>query len=421
MTMNEETRAFALAHRDEDVRELALRARPAEGVDLAQALDQIAGWRTARMKLPTWAACEAIEYPPRLAMEQCSSEATARYKAGLAARLVADGPMPATLVDLTGGLGVDCSFMARGFDRAVYVERQAALCELARRNLAALGLEGIEVRQGEAEDMAGAIDAAALVYLDPARRDAHGARTYAIADCSPDLAALLPRLLGIAPRVMAKLSPMLDWHRAVEDLGHHVAQVHVVSVGNECKELLLVLDRQTHDRPDLVCANDGAVFAVAADGGMAWTDGASDDDGADMPRPIGPVGPVGPVEPGAPGAWRFLYEPNASVMKAGCFEEVARAFGVAPVAPNSHLFVSGAPVGSFPGRSFAIDAVSTMGKRELRAALAGLDRANVAVRNFPMPAATLKRRLGLRDGGDVFLFGTTDATGRHLVVRARKA
>lgn len=413
MSLNEETRAFARAHRGQDVRDLALHARPGEGVDLPAALDQIAGWRTARTKLPQWAACEDILYPPHLAMEQCSSEATARYKAAVAARLAAGEPGPTTAVDLTGGFGVDCSFLARGFDRAVYVERQEALCDLARHNFAALGLDHVEVRHGEAREQADAVGPATLVYLDPARRDAHGARTYAIADCSPDLAALLPRLLDAAPHVMAKLSPMLDWHRAVADLGGHVAEVHVVSVGNECKELLLVLDRAEHGRPDLVCADDGAVFVVAADGSTSWTGQA-----------CGHAAACGQAEPepaGDAASWRFLYEPNASVMKAGCFREVARSFGVAQVAPNSHLFVSADPAPGFPGRAFCIEAVTTMAKRELKALLAGVDRANVAVRNFPMSADALRKRLRLRDGGDAYLFGTTGADGRHLIILGRKA
>lgn len=395
--ITDETMAFARTHRGEDVRELALRAKPGEGVDLTAALEQIAGWNTARGKLPTWAACEEIWWPPHISMEQCSSEATARYKAAVAARVV-DGSVPATLVDLTGGLGVDCSFMARDFAHAVYVERQSHLCALARHNFASLGLDHIEVIEADATDYLAAMGPVDLIYLDPARRDAHGARTYAVSDCTPDALPLLPTLLGKAPHVMIKLSPMLDWHRAAIDFDGHVAEVHIVSVANECKELLLTLDCESHETPTLFCVNDGNIFRVDASTGTSV-----------------------PTDNASVGRWRYLWEPNASVMKAGCFDALVSRFDVRPIAPNSHLFVSETLVEDFPGHSFAIEAIATMNKRELKSLTADLTHANITTRNFPLSVADLRKRLKLKDGGEVTLFATTDANGRHIVIRARKA
>ncbi|KFI97333.1 DNA methyltransferase [Bifidobacterium stellenboschense] len=435
--ISDATRAFARAHRDEDVRDLALHAKPGPDVDLTAALEQIAGFRTARVKLPGWAACEDVVYPPHLAMEQCSSEATARYKADVARRIIAGGDgdaaagnaaagEPTTLIDFTGGFGVDLSYMARAFDRAVYVERQEHLCELAAHNLPALGLAHARVVNDDAAVYLATLpdDAATMAFLDPARRDAHGARTYAIADCTPDVLGLINRLLAVAPHVMVKLSPMLDWHKTVADFAGLVHEVHIVSVANECKELLLVIGRDACAAPRVLCVNDGRALEFDADDDGRDT---AADTGATVERTGGETtagdapGQGGrTADPAEPDSWRYLYEPNASIMKAGCFALLARRFAVAPVARDSHLFVSGNPIEDFPGRAFEIDAVATMNKKELRKLTDGLTHANIATRNFPLPVAVLRKKLKLKDGGDAYLFATTDAAGRHIVIRSRK-
>ncbi|MBW3080645.1 class I SAM-dependent methyltransferase [Bifidobacterium saguinibicoloris] len=410
MMISDSTRAFVAAHRHDDVRDLALHARRDADVDMPMALDQIAGWRTASRKLPEWAACDDVLYPPHLSMEQCSSQFTARYKEALARRIVApeagaEGPA-GVLVDLTGGFGVDCSYMSRAFTRAVYVERQPHLCALARHNMAALGLGHVDVVQADASDYVASMDRADMVFIDPARRDGHGGRTYAIADCTPDVLGMLDAILAVTPHLMVKLSPMLDWRKTVEDFRGHVEQVHLVSTGNECKELLLVVGRGTCDDPLLVCVNDDQRLECHA----SETDGRSGPDAATV---------TGDGD-GVP-ARTYLFEPNASVMKAGCFSLLEERFDVHAVGRNSHLFLAGHDVAGFPGRRFVVERTSTMGRKELRAALSDLTHANIAVRNFPMSVEALRRRLKLKDGGDAYLFATTDHTGRHIVIRAVKA
>ena len=241
--MNEATARFVRAHADDDVRQLALKGTKSPDVDLPYALDQIAGRQTARRKLPTWAATDGIVFPPHLSMEQCSSEQTARYKATIARRCEGAGLRTTRMVDLTGGFGVDFSFMAPAFDEAVYVERQPLLCDIARQNFRLLGLRQAEVVCGDAEDYLRQMPRADLIYIDPARRDVQGQRTYAVSDCTPNVLALRDVLLEKADRVVIKLSPMLDWRKAVNDLSPSpcVSEVHIVSVQNECKELLMVL------------------------------------------------------------------------------------------------------------------------------------------------------------------------------------
>ena len=425
MDISSQTSRFIAAHRNQDVRDLALSAKRVDGLDLPFALDQIAGWQTACRKLPQWAETDGIVYPPHISMEQCSSQFAAQYKAGIARRVAGAG---GAMVDLTGGFGVDCSYIARGFSRAVYVERQPHLCELAAHNFRALGLPHMDVINGDAEDWlrgvvdsraasadSAAVDSAtavpiALIYLDPARRDAHGGRTYAIADCTPDVLALKDRLLAVSPHVMVKLSPMLDWRKTVADFNGSVGEVHIVSTGNECKELLLVLDGKaagaTSDvaaadtrAPHVYCVNDDQRLDYDA---AAYTRGLRIGD-APLPHEL-----------------RYLYEPNASIMKAGCFDVVEARFGAVQIGPSSHLFVSDEPVDGFPGRGFAIETIGGMGKKELKRLLSGLDRANIAVRNFPLTAPQLRKKLKLADGGDAYLFGTTMQGGDHVLIRTAK-
>ena len=405
--MNEATREFIRQHRQEDVRLLALRGTKDPEVDLAMALQQIDGRRRAQEKLPSWAEVEGIVWPPHLSMEQCSSEQTARYKAEVAG----SGGL---FVDLTAGFGVDAAFIAKGFQRAVCVELQPELCALSSSNFKILGLPQIEVVNGNGVEYLHTMASADLVFIDPARRDEHGGRTYGIADCTPNVLEIIDELLEKAQRVMIKLSPMLDWRKAVEDIGkNHVSAVHIVSVNNECKELILKVKGSKGEKvkeskgekakeTKVVCMNlqpDGSRECFEFD--------------ADVPSPI-------KILHSSLFTLHFLYSPNASIMKAGCFELLAERFGVTPLHQNSHLFVSEQEVSDFPGRGFIIERTTSMNKRKLKESLAGLTQANIAVRNFPMSAEELRRRLKLRDGGDVYIFATTIENLGHRLLICRK-
>lgn len=387
--MNEATALFIHKHTDDDIRQLALRGTKDPEVDLSFALDQIAGRQTARRKLPTWAKTEGIIYPPHLSMEQCSSEQTARYKAAITGQ-------GRRMIDLTGGFGVDFSFMARNFKEAVYVERQEHLCRIARENFQQIGLTQAEVVCCDAVDYLKTMEHTDVIYLDPARRDDHGGRTYGINDCTPDVIALRPLLLEKADCIIIKLSPMLDWRKAVSDLGEDfVREVHIISVGNECKELLIVLKRGEGLR--LVCSCDDSKFEV--------NDTLTNNDTLCSCRPE---------------VNQFLYEPNASIMKAGCFSEVSQRFNVGQLAQNSHLFVSAEGIDNFPGRSFQIEAVTSMNKHELKQHLQGIKQANITVRNFPLTVAELRKRLKLNEGGSVYIFATTLASDDRVLIICRK-
>ena len=384
--INEQTWDFIRQHAADDVRKLALQGTKDAAVDLSMALQQIAGRQTALKKLPSWAAVERVLYPPHLNMEQCSSEQTARYKA----RLAGSGD---TYVDLTGGLGVDFYWMSQGFKQRYYVERNAELCELVEHNFRTLG-HSCSVCCCDTATYLPTVPHADVVFLDPARRNEHGGRTYDIKDCTPNILELLPLLMEKADKVILKLSPMLDWRKAVDDL-QYVREVHIVSVDNECKELLLVLE-QTERPLRLVCVNNNQIFEVSS-----------------HPSPL-------TSHPSPLTSEQFLYEPNASIMKAGCFDALAQQYPVCQVSANSHLFLSSVEIEDFPGRRFQICAISSTNKQTLKETLAGVSRANITVRNFPMSVEQLRKKLHLKDGGDTYIFATTKADGAHCLYICRK-
>ncbi|MBR5655067.1 MAG: SAM-dependent methyltransferase [Prevotella sp.] len=408
---DEATQAFVADHRADDVRLLAFMADKHPDVDMSWALQQIAGWQMARRKLPSWAAVEGMVYPPHLSMEQCSSEQTAKMKTTFPSS-TDDG----LLIDLTGGFGVDFSFMAQYFKRAVYVERQEDLCAIARHNFHLLGLHQAEVVCGDGVEYLHQMqEHASVIYLDPARRNEHGGKTYAISDCTPDVVALREELLKKADFIVVKLSPMLDWREAVRQLPAQYTEVRIVSTGGECKELLLILSDKMKVPLRLVCINDEELFSIDNLQLTIYNFGPQQENvnSSSGKRPCGPSGQLLIVND-------YLYEPNASIMKAGCFAELCERFGVKAIAENSHLFVSPDFIENFPGRKFQIFSISTMNKKSLRQTLQGIDRANISVRNFLLSADQLRQRLHLKDGGDTYIFGTTTCEGDHILLVCKK-
>ena len=385
--MNDKTRDFIEQNLNADIRQLALKGCRDKDVDLDAAIRQIAGRQTARRKLPSWAALDGILYPPHLNMEQCSSEQTARYKA----RICSSHPSPKTLVDLTGGFGVDFAFMSEAFDEATYVERNSELFAISSANMKilapkakCLNEDGLEVLHR--------LDHVSMIFMDPARRDHHGARTYGISDCTPNVLEIKDELLQKADVVMLKLSPMLDWHKAISDLGEqYIKEVHIVSVQNECKELLIVMQQQPAEPPTVYCVNDDSVFSYHPSS-------------------------ISSNHISHHSSLIYLYEPNASIMKAGCFAEIEQAFEVSQLAPNSHLFASDQAIADFPGRKFRVTAVTSMNKQELKQALKDIRQANIAVRNFPLSVADLRKRLKISEGGNDYIFATTLTEGKKVLI-----
>lgn len=329
-------------------------------------------------------------------------------------------------VDLTGGFGVDFSYIASRLGvKSMYVERQAHLCEAAKENFGRLGLKNAIVKNGDGiealHSFASKKEAAAsdslgitedqsqsllktnlglkLIFIDPARRDDAGNKVVSLKDCTPDVTLLQEEMLSKADYVIIKLSPMLDWHRAVSEL-NCVQEVHIISVNNECKELLLVLSARNMGNLRIYCVNDAQSFVCEE---------------SDMESSSVKIAPFTLEE------MLYLYEPNASLMKAGCFGVLSERYDARMLSKNSHLFVSREPIAVFPGRSFRIIAISSFNKKELKRHLSGITKANIATRNFPLSVAELRKRLKLKDGGETYIFATTLSDESHVLVITEKA
>ena len=419
--MNQATQDFIRQHQDDDVRQLAFLGSKYPEVNMPFALDQIRGRKMARVKLPRWASLEGIIYPPHISMEQCSSEQTALYKAELAARLLGL-PVPSSenekeseFVDLTGGFGVDFSYIASRLGvKSMYVERQAHLCEAAKENFGRLGLKNAIVKNGDGIKVLHSLKDLKLIFIDPARRDDAGNKVVSLKDCTPDVTVLQEEMLSKADDVVIKLSPMLDWHRAVSELSH-VREVHIISVNNECKELLLVLSARNMGDMEASSADGevkraGNLRIYCINDAQSFVCEESDMEASSVK-----------IAPSTLEEMQYLYEPNASLMKAGCFGVLSGRYDARMLSKNSHLFVSREPIAAFPGRSFRIIAVSSFNKKELKRHLSGITKANIAIRNFPLSVAELRKRLKLKDGGETYIFATTLSDESHVLVITEKA
>ena len=452
--MENEIKQFIKEHREDDVRQLALQASRYPAIDMPTALTQIAGWQSIRDKVPTWAACDDIIYPPHLPLEQCSSEATATYKYGVVAKMGEHD----SLADLTGGFGIDCWFMSHAFRHTTYVERQEELVRIAEHNFQALSTLNIqrslsgaasakdagndfgESRQKIAVERGQAMFAStrpsvsglsnrtqsiinyqlsiinsnseawlsqhsslvSWLYLDPARRDGHGGKTVAISNCEPDVSRLEETLVQKADKVMVKLSPMLDLDLALHQL-KHVQEAHIVSVDNECKELLLILSKDTAtdiDHTPIHCINIKKEETQA----FVFTKAEEQQSAPDLAKSIG----------------QTLYEPNASLLKAGAHRCLAQRFSLQKLHTNSHLYTSNQVITDFPGRIFQVEAVSGFGKKELKSLLGDITKANLTIRNFPASVAELRKRLHLSEGGDTYLFATTLHPEEKILIKCKR-
>ena len=392
MQISSETLRFIEENARADVRSLALQAKKYPQVDMAMAVVQIAARQIAEAKVPSWYHTEGLLYPKHLSMEQCSSEATAIYKAGLV-----EGD---SFADLTGGFGIDCSFLSRKFKQADYVERQAELCELAKHNFPLLGLS-IGVHNEDGVEYLKQMQPVDCLFLDPARRDGHGGKTVAIADCEPDVSALEDLLVEKAKKVMVKLSPMLDLSLALKHL-KYVREVHIVSVNNECKELLLILQKESASSDITIHCE----HIVNASEHQSFSFTQEQERTSDCPLA---------TEVGA-----YLYEPNASILKAGAYRSLTQTYACKKLHASSHLYTSEQFIEDFPGRRFKVEAVSGFGKKELKDFLQGMEKANLTIRNFPSSVADLRKRLKLKEGGEDYLFATTLADESKVIIKCRK-
>lgn len=387
--INEETLKFIQQHRNNDVRTLALQASRFPGVDMTVALTQIEGWQLAQHKLPRWAGIDGITFPPRISMEQCSSEATAQYKASLA-----EGEL---LADLTGGFGIDCSYMSQNFKKAIYIERNSNLCQIANKNFSLLSLNHINIINSECEEALPSLPHCSWIFADPARRSNSGGKVVFLSDCEPDITALEEQIMQHCDNAMIKCSPMLDIAAACRQL-HHVCEIHVVALANECKELLLILRKEATEEIALHCIN---IQKEHTQKFSCTTNSSHTATYTDEPM-------------------QYLYEPNAAIQKGNCHNALSERLAAAKLHPNSHLFTSNELIEDFPGRIFRITEWTNFSKSNIKEILKGVRQANITVRNFPENVQALRKRLKIAEGGDTYLFATTLRDERKILIKCNK-
>ncbi len=381
---------FLREHALDDPHRLALLAHRYPDLPIRAIAEQLQSCRKARHKLPEWFATEGLIFPPTLSMEQCSSEATARYKSSLL--------HGQRLVDLTGGAGVDTFYLSQSFVQTDYVEQDESLAQLAGHNFSVLGANHIQAHSTSAEAFLATLsEPVDAIYLDPARRDAQARRVFQLTDSTPDVLALQNELLNKATTVLLKTAPLLDIQATLQVL-KNVSQVHVVAVRNEVKEVLYQLDRRHLSEPEITAIN----LQHSADEPFTFLRSQ------ELQAEIIYADPL-----------TYLYEPHAALMKAGAFKRIGQRFGLSKLHPNTHLYTSSLHVPNFPGRTFRCQAVVPYQKKAVRRQLSEA-RASITTRNFPEAVAAVRKKLDLSDGGDAYLFAVRLANEQLRIIIAAK-
>jgi len=391
--LTDNIKQFIREHENDNPHELALKSVSFSETDFKFILQQIAGRQIAKRKIPSWYSYEEIIYPKHLSLEQASSERTAIYKSSLTGDIN-------TFIDLTGGLGVDFSFMSRSASKAVYVEKQSGLVDIAKHNFGVLGLHHTAEIQADAveflQKMTGKAD---VIYIDPARRDQANRKIFLIEDCVPNLIEIDSLLDEKSDITLIKLSPMLDITQALHSL-KNVKQVHVVSVNNETKELIL-LKQKTNEETTIHCIN---LISDNRKESFVFTKNQEESSIVNYTDTLG----------------KYLYEPNSSIMKAGAYKSIASAFSLHKLHVNSHLYTSNIFAEDFPGRKFQIKAISSFSKKDIKYFLNGITQANISVRNFPLSVDEIRKRIKLKEGGDTYIFATTLMNKKKVLILCEK-
>lgn len=382
-------------HKVDDLRKIILKNKELFGIPTGVLLAQIATKRKAKEKLPLYHSTKGMIYPPPENLEQSSSQATALYKSELIKKLRDHSEF--TGVDLTGGYGVDTFFISRAVQRMHYVEPDPFLLELANYSHQLLGATNIEYHQntaGEFLNIPGKFD---FMFVDPSRKTNLKKKVYGLEDSQPNISELIHQIFARTTRLIIKASPLFDIQAGIAKIPF-VSEVHVISVQNECKELLFVSEINTEGTPSIKAVN-------IVQGGEAQ------ELSFDFPEEQGRV--ITFSEP-----LQYLFEPNAAILKAGAFKTVAARFQLQKIHPNTHLYTAARPVDSFPGRKFEIEALVRLDAREIKRYFPD-GKANVTTRNYPLNPEALKKKTGLKDGGEKYLIGFSGHKKKFLAVARR--
>lgn len=376
--MNKITQEFIQQHINDDILKLSLQSKKYPDVDFSLAIRQIAGKQKFRRKVPLFYTHPDILFPVQLSVEQASSEETAKYKS----EMVSGG----VFADLTGGFGVDFYFLSQKFVHGMYVERDKQLCELANSNFKALGIKSFEILNQNAENFISGMPEVDFIYLDPHRRSESGKKTVRISDCEPDVSVLIEKMLERSRKIMIKLSPMLDIMQAIADIPQ-TTEIHIIAVENECKEVLLIINKDTqHEdkRVHLFTSN-----LLKKEKRQKFDFQLDDEVHCEAIFTNYPL--------------QYLYEPNAAIMKSGAFKTIGSRFGLKKFHPNTHIYTDNTLKDDFPGRIFFIEEVKGNTKDDFKLLKQKYPKANISLRNYPLSVEEYKKKSGIKDGGDFYI------------------
>jgi 16S rRNA G966 N2-methylase RsmD len=384
--------AFIQEHLKDDPLQLVLRGAKYPNMPVKAAAQQIQARQKARQKLPQWEALPELIFPPTISMEQCSSQLTAEFKASLVSGK--------QLIDLTGGFGVDTYYFSQSFEQVDYVERQQELVRLVAYNMQLLKAEHVHTHHAQAEEFLNAFKGRTdVIYLDPARRGEHNEKVFLLSDCEPDVTKLLPLLFEKAHQVFIKTSPMLDISRANAEL-QNIEKIYVLAVDNECKEVLYLLSEQAKAEPEMICVNLSSKDRPAQ--AFSFTPSQESNAAVELSEPL-----------------QYIYEPNVALLKAGAYKSIAQAYGVYKLHAHSHVYTSKELIEDFPGRVFELQAVCSLNKKELAKYLPA-KKVNITVRNFPQSVQEIRKKTGLKEGGEDYLLATTDMNGKAVILVTKR-
>ena len=382
---------YLLQNENEDESILLLKKQTIHGVKASLIAQQIIGRKKAKLKIPIYYDTKTILYPPPLHIEQCSSQATATFKASQFSG--------EKIADLSGGFGVDSALFSSSFQQVSYIEPDQQLFDLAKHNHEALTLFNIKHYNDTAEGFLEKSEALFdLIYIDPSRRDAANKKVFKFSACNPNIVSLIPHLLKITKRVLIKASPLHDIQQGINEL-QHATEVMVLSVDNECKELLFVLESDS--------VFDCQIRAVDLDRGGTVKSSFIFQKGEELKAEVNFATPKS-----------YLYEPSASVLKAGPFKLISSRFKIDKLAPNTHLYTSDNLISDFPGKSFQVHAQVKANAKSI-GALLGDNKPNITTRNYPLTPEELKKKLKLKDGGDKFIIGCAGQQQKFLLLATK--
>lgn len=387
--LNTEVQNFINANLNEDISKLLLNGISFSEIETKDIIKQIEAKKRSKKKLPTWFNSKNIYFPNKLNIEQTSSEVTANYKANLVSGN--------SLIDLTGGFGVDAYYFSKRIKNVIHCEINKSLSEIVKHNYKTLNINTIECLNENGIEALKHIDRPFdWIYIDPSRRDDTKKKVFLLSECIPNIKTFQGLFLKYANNVMIKTSPLLDIKATLNDL-KQIKELHVIALDNEVKELLWVLERD--------CKTEFIIKTVnLTKQSKQEFEFSFENESNEIAEYTGPIA--------------YLYEPNAAILKAGAFNSVSTQLNIPKLHKHSHLYTSNTLI-DFPGRRFKIEKNIPFNKKIF--AKEKISKANVTTRNFPISVGEIRKKLKIKDGGDIYLFFTTDLNNIKIILVCVKA